>query len=255
MTTLIYDGSFEGFLSAVFSVYELRLQEVRIIRTGQTPPDMFSDQVSVATNTWHAERVWKGLTKKLKPAGAAKIFRVYLSELDDMEHWMLGYIQHAFASKQNISADFGNPFVLKVDQLDKMIGRERHRMEAFVRFQLIEGDVYYASVEPDFNVLPLLISHFKKRYADQQWIIYDIRRGYGIHYNLQKVDFMNLNFLEKYRFGNQVAGAWKEGEEFYQVLWRDYFKSVNIETRKNTRLHVRHVPKRYWKYLTEKQPG
>ncbi|RZK75384.1 MAG: DUF4130 domain-containing protein, partial [Pedobacter sp.] len=24
-------------------------------------------------------------------------------------------------------------------------------------------------------------------------------------------------------------------------------------SRKNTKLHVRHVPKRYWKYLTEKQ--
>ncbi|RZL34744.1 MAG: DUF4130 domain-containing protein, partial [Pedobacter sp.] len=44
-----------------------------------------------------------------------------------------------------------------------------------------------------------------------------------------------------------------EKEELYTHLWKDYFKSTNIESRKNTKLHVQHVPKRYWKYLTEKQ--
>ncbi|MGY0039832.1 DUF4130 domain-containing protein [Pedobacter sp. NJ-S-72] len=45
-----------------------------------------------------------------------------------------------------------------------------------------------------------------------------------------------------------------EKEGFYAVLWKDYFKSTNIAARKNTKLHIQHVPKRYWKYLTEKQP-
>lgn len=32
-----------------------------------------------------------------------------------------------------------------------------------------------------------------------------------------------------------------------------HFKSTNITERKNTKLHVQHIPKRYWRYLTEKQ--
>ncbi|MNL65412.1 hypothetical protein D3C87_1897410 [compost metagenome] len=43
------------------------------------------------------------------------------------------------------------------------------------------------------------------------------------------------------------------GEQMYTLLWQDYFKSTNILARKNMRLHVRHVPRRYWKYLSEKQ--
>ncbi|WP_369385311.1 DUF4130 domain-containing protein [Jejuia pallidilutea] len=27
-----------------------------------------------------------------------------------------------------------------------------------------------------------------------------------------------------------------------------------MEERINTKLHIQHVPKRYWKYLSEKQP-
>ena len=43
-------------------------------------------------------------------------------------------------------------------------------------------------------------------------------------------------------------------EAQYETLWKDYFKSTNIEERVNMALHIKHVPKRYWKYLSEKQP-
>ena len=51
-----------------------------------------------------------------------------------------------------------------------------------------------ANCDPDFNVLPLIRKHFLKRYADQQWIIYDLKRDYGLYYNLHKVDIVNFQF-------------------------------------------------------------
>ena len=45
-----------------------------------------------------------------------------------------------------------------------------------------------AIVQPDFNVLPLIEKHFRERYADQRWLIYDVRRKYGLYYDLQTVD-------------------------------------------------------------------
>ena len=43
-------------------------------------------------------------------------------------------------------------------------------------------------------------------------------------------------------------------EEFeYQDLWNNYFKSTNIKSRINKKLHTQHIPKRYWKYLSEKK--
>ena len=44
-----------------------------------------------------------------------------------------------------------------------------------------------------------------------------------------------------------------EAEPDYQVLWKSYFDSVNIPERKNMKLHLQHVPRRYWKYLSEKR--
>ena len=46
---------------------------------------------------------------------------------------------------------------------------------------------------------------------------------------------------------------WHEEEINYQNLWKEYFDHTNIKERKNTKLHLQHVPKRYWRYLTEKR--
>lgn len=42
-------------------------------------------------------------------------------------------------------------------------------------------------MEPLYNVYPLTIHHFRDRFADQPWIIYDARRHYGYYYDLKEV--------------------------------------------------------------------
>ena len=134
---------------------------------------------------------------------------------------------------------------------EEEVRRERHRMEAFIRFQKLKDETFYATIEPDFNVLPLLIKHFRNRYADQKWIIYDIKRNYGVYYNLHDTQYIELDFSTVSKPG-EVAAAFTEDEAIYQSLWKNYFNSVNIPSRKNTKLHLRHIPKRYWRHLTEK---
>ena len=109
-------------------------------------------------------------------------------------------------------------------------------------------------LEPDFNVLPLIAKHFKLRYADQKWLIYDIKRKFGLYYNLESVEIIVMEFPTHFDFTKTSGDFFAEQELEFQDLWQNYFKSTNIASRKNMLLHVRHVPKRYWKYLSEKQP-
>jgi probable DNA metabolism protein len=152
--------------------------------------------------------------------------------------------------EHSVENSYGHFAVLRVSQISKMVSRERHRMEAFVRFSLTTDGIYFATIEPDYNVIPVLVRHFKNRYADQKWIIYDTKRKYGIYYDLSTVTEIELHFSEEFR--EQSPLVFSESEEIYQALWRDYFKHTNIPARKNTKLHIRHVPKRYWKLLVEK---
>ena len=77
------------------------------------------------------------------------------------------------------------------------------------------------------------------------------RRAFGLYYDLHQVEYITLDFSEE-GVGKNILTKYDSDEAIYQVLWKDYFKSVNIAARKNNKLHLRHVPKRYWKNLTEK---
>ena len=251
---LVYDGSFEGFLSVVFKVYEEKLTNVDVQKEGQVQASFFGESEEIVTNKAHADRVWKGLKKKLTSFGRNQLYYSFLSELDSVENLLLDYVQQVFKSTENIEKDFSNSTVLKLSKITKSVGREKHRMEAFVRFRLTKDELYFASIEPDFNVLPLIAKHFKLRYADQKWLIYDIKRKFGLYYNLESVEIIVMEFPTHFDFTKTSGDFFAEQELEFQDLWQNYFKSTNIASRKNMLLHVRHVPKRYWKYLSEKQP-
>lgn len=251
MTSLIYDGTFDGLLTAIFDIYDRKLQHVKLQKGEWRNGALFTDALKVITDQIKVRRVLKGLKERLTPDGVQRLYIAHIAEIDNSDSTLVGYIRHVFDSEQNIEEDYGNKHVLRLSELVQMVRRERHRMEAFVRFQKLGDGTFYAAIEPDFNVLPLLIKHFQDRYADQKWVIYDHKRKYGIYYDLQKVEYMEIDFSTG---GNlkEPSGVYFEDEGLYQHLWKNYFNSVNIPSRKNIKLHLRHIPHRYWKNLTEK---
>ena len=252
---LIYDGTFDGFLTTIFYVFEHKLKTVTIQNEFTVQQGLFSENESIPTDEVKANRVWKGIKSKLSSNGSYQLYYAFLSEEVGVEDLLLDYIQYAFSQQKKVDKDYSHPSILKIAQIAKSVGREKHRMEAFVRFRLTKDDIYFASIEPDFNVLPLIEKHFKRRYADQKWVIYDIKRGYGLFYDLETVELINMDFPENFNF-TKTDDAFFATQEFeFQKLWQDYFKATNIASRKNMKLHIRHVPKRYWKYLSEKQPN
>jgi len=66
---------------------------------------------------------------------------------------------------------------------------------------------------------------------------------------------MEMSLPDDFDFTKTDVNYFAKQEFEFQTLWQDYFKSTNIVSRKNMKLHIRHVPKRYWKYLSEKQPN
>ena len=253
MVTLIYDGSWNGLLTVVFEIYERKLNDVVVETIQHNQPSMFRNALRVYTDEVKAMRVWKGIKRYLSLEASLQLYACFLSEIPNIGHTLCRYIQLAFERHASPQGDYANADVLRVTQTSRMVQREKHRMEAFIRFQLTQDGLFYAGIEPDFNVIPLLLRHFKNRFTDQRWLIYDIKRQYGIYYNLNTVEEIEINISQKTNlYGERDAQLFHADETLYQTLWKDYFKHVNIIERKNTKLHVQHVPKRYWKHLTEK---
>ncbi len=249
---LLYDGSFNGFLTAIFTAYEEKIIVSGIQHTGLGQNGLFSETQMVFTDLSRAKRVWDGISSKSSNA-IKNIYFAFLSEQEGVEMLLYTYIQKLFGTEKGVHLNFADEVVLKVSQLSKMVGREKHRMEAFVRFQLTRDNIFFANIEPDFNVLPLISKHFRSRYADQEWILYDVRRKYGLYYNTKTVEIIQLDLKEVYANGIHEKDVFTTEENNLTDLWQGYFKSTNIASRANKKLHTQHLPKRYWKYLSEKK--
>ncbi|QES88144.1 TIGR03915 family putative DNA repair protein [Rhizosphaericola mali] len=254
MIQYIYDGSFGGFLCCVFECFERREFDVQLITEKVFAPDFFALSKTIVSDKAKAKRVLDGLTKSLDASRAKDFFRVFLSEDPIAIQNALGLIIQIFQKKENILENYGEEKALYFSQTLKKVGRERHRMKAFIRFEKSSNGMFFAVIAPDFNVLPLIIDFFTKRYTDQTWLIYDEKRHYGILYDKTGISEIEISELDANAIipSNEVVVLDLE-EQKYQQLWKSYFKSTNIEARKNMKLHLRHVPKRYWRYLTEKK--
>lgn len=250
----VFDGSYVGFLTSIFESFERKHFEIELSTKENFVASFFDESFEIISDPEKAKRVMLGLKKKLPAVEVINIYKVFLSENISALQSLVYLIQNIFKNRTDILENFGDAKVLEYHQTLKKVDRERHRMKAFVRFQKSEDGMFYCMVEPDFNVLPLISDFFRKRYADQKWLIYDVKRKYGLHYNLSTIDEVYLSTKQK----NDLSTAdsiinLNETEEHFQTLWKQYFKSTNIEARKNIKLHLQHVPRRYWKYLVEKQ--
>lgn len=251
MTTLLYDGTFDGLFTAIFEVFEYRYKDVEIKnREAFQQKNMFAEIHEVATQQEKSGRVLNKLEQSIGKSGMSQLVKVFLSEDSALEALILSAVRQSIKHIDvNVLQNFANDDILKIAKICKSMSRERHRMTAFVRFEKMQDDIYFAKIDPDFNVLPLIRTHFKNRYADQKWMIYDLRRHYGLFYDLENCEFFYPD--EKLNL-NQYQEKFHDEEKKYQTLWKSYFTKTNIKERKNTKLHIQHVPKRYWKYLTEK---
>ena len=253
MTLLSYDSTFEGFLTAVFEIFEFKYPTPKIIKKEEVQQHLFALPVEIITDIAKSDRVIKKLNEQLGTDGVRSLIYAFLSEKSGVEAILFTVINYAINNKnRNVMKDFSNESVLQISQLTKSVGREKHRMEAFIRLEQLKDGIYFAKIEPDFDVLTLIINHFKNRYQDQKWLIYDLRRKYGVYYDLQNIEIVTMD-LDLKLIENKSEEVFSESEISYQKLWWEYFDHTNINERKNTKLHVQHVPKRYWKYLTEKK--
>lgn len=255
MILFVYDGSFEGLLSAIFDSFATKALPVDIVSKDYYQVSLLDEVRHIDTDVVKAERVLKGIDARSDGEGASLVYKLFLSELSRIELHIYHLVWLLIDKNDpGILNNFANQTVLYSAQLVKKIAREVHRMHAFVRFEKATTGTYFALIAPDFNVLPLIGEHFMRRFADQPWTIFDTRRGYGLHYDLETVIFVDkgcLVFDEK--CGTLPPDIRDQQETDYQQLWKKYFQSVNIKERVNKKLHLRHMPKRYWKNLVEKQ--
>ena len=186
-------------------------------------PTLWDEEERVYTDPTKAQRVLKRIKTIWGTEGVTIVLQAFLSEENAIENHLLEAIAH-------------------IRKAAKSVGREVHRVKEFVRFEQV-GTLYFAKIVPQYDVLPLVIPHFKARFSDQEWILFDPDRAYGFYYDLKEV----ISFTPT----DKNFGKTAQLSDDYEQLWKTYFQHINISERKNTRYQLRNMPKRYWQYLPE----
>ena len=265
MTVYVFDGTMDGLLTAVFDAYALKEQPEELLKSGDALPLFCERTYQVTTDEEKAQRVWAGLEKRLNREALKLISVSWLSEVRELNTPLFHYIYKVF-KLGDIARNFADPDVLNVTNIARRVLHEQLRMKQFIRFQKAKDGTYLAVVAPDHNVLPLITDHFSDRFNDQAWLIYDAKRHYGYYYDGGtgaqgcggtkpiRITFENeaaVPFsLENGKLNEDVLSS---DDQLLQDLWRTYFKAICIKERMTPRKQLQDMPRRYWKYMTEKQ--
>ena len=253
MIIFVYDKTFEGLLTAVFDAYSRRTFPDLLVTEGEPFPLFYDEAIRIYTDDRKAERVWKGLEKKISKSSLSGLTVTWLSELPEVDLLLFRYIRKAIDAPATIEFNLGDPDILETAKIWKKVNNERLRVMQFFRFQKAADGTFFAAVKPVYNVLPLTLPHLKDRFADQCWLLYDLKREYGYYYDLKEATEVRFEEKEAHLLSGLLGEELMDADEkLFQQMWKTYFKSIAIKERLNPKLHRQHMPARFWKYMPEK---
>lgn len=242
MNVYIYDGSFYGLLCSIYNSYLLDTKPDRISRENIVISNFIDNYISIETDDIIAQKVQYTIMSKLDNEFLKNIYLAYLNDLNyNTDTYIYKYLVLAFKIGADIKFHLHNEIVIEFNKIVKKVTLENHRFKGFVRFRTLNDNILYSKIEPDNNIIPILMPHFVKRLPNEKFIIHDTKRNIaGIYTNKSWiVDDFDFNF-------NNYSYI-----DITEKLWNVYFNYTNIKERKNYKLQRLHMPYRYWKNITE----
>ncbi len=251
-TILIYDASFNGFLSAVFMAYEEKLNVSGFHRHNEGQNLLFTETRRVFTQLDKSKRVWNGIQNKSFSA-IKDIYFAFLSEHKGIESLLYRYIVRLFSDSPEGDPDSTEEMAGRIRQLARMVGREKNLSEGDIRFRKTRDGVYFTAIQPEYNILPLVSKHFRSVYPDQEWLIYDSKRHLGLYYNTSFVEIIAMEFKE-HCISDLMRRYTVAGQDKSQdSLWTNFLESTSIKAGFISKVHTTGHPQEHWAYKHGKE--
>ena len=149
--------------------------------------------------------------------------------------WRLG-------SERGLMSDRGDAGLARLERMAKEVGRDRHKMTAFVRFREI-GEPgaprrrFAAWFEPSHFILEPTAPFFARRFGDMDWSIFT--PALAAHFEGGKL-----------RFADPPPRP-EIAPDATEDLWRTYFRSIFNPARLKPKAMQAEMPKKYWRNLPE----
>ena len=145
-------------------------------------------------------------------------------------------------SNSRAMEDSADPDVRRLEELDKSVRRDSHKMHAFVRFREVTGEDgtehYVAWFEPDHHIVRANAGFFMRRFASMKWSILTPRGC--IHWDGDVMRESGPARREDAPQDDPVEG-----------LWKSYYASIFNPARLKVGAMLSEMPRKYWKNMPE----
>ena len=239
-----YDGTYAGFLSCVFESFSEKEIPAGIFAADTADQTCLCGATYIETDRQRAERVRVSIPKKMGLEAEDLLERAFLTCMPQRELHMLEFMRLGYQVGRRVCSMLTDPTVDRIEKAVKFLGREAHLLLGFVRFSEC-GDVLIAQIEPKNNVLPVIAPHFISRFSGEDFMIFDRTNKMALIYKDGEPSFLRAEKIE--------LPPESPEEQQCRAMWRTFYDTIGIEGRRNELCRRTHMPRRYWKDMTELQ--
>ncbi|MDR2902989.1 MAG: TIGR03915 family putative DNA repair protein [Clostridiales bacterium] len=242
---LTIDGSFEAFLCVIHAFYYEKIMPAHIVDEALYQPTLGTAYLHIKTDPEKAAAVTEGIRKKISADCLQYLYCAFLNKDEQRYMDLFHYVVAGFKTGRAIDRYEQWQSVLNTHKYARNTLNEAHFFKEFIRFKKTVSGVFYARVEPENHVLPLIADHFASRMIDERFMIHDVRRRLAVVYDTAEWAIFDIP-------ANAETVVTLAGDETdFQDLWITFFNAVAVEERISKKRQRNILPLRYRKNMTE----
>lgn len=243
MKMFVIDNSIDGILSALYISFTEKIVPDFVVDKKGYQPRLNCLPIAIETDNEKANRVKTALFKYGGDDIIAHLKVCLLSCERDALGVAFNYARFMLEKRQDVSNMLAEKKVSDFSFLVQKVLHERHIILGFLRFKESANGVLYAQYAPDNDITELVAPHFLRRLSNTPFIIHDGKRNKIAISNGRTIKFQHNDLPANF--------SPSQNEEHFNLLWKKYFRAINIKERKNTASQDNYFPRRYRKYCFE----
>lgn len=251
MTVFTCEDTFEAMMTCIYDAWAARLGHGNIML--QTEPiqqeTLFCQYVHVDADMEKAQKVVRSVQRKISCEAYRCIYQAAMSFEEERLDAIYRFLVLGFAFGKQVTEMLSEPAVMRVFELSRKVGREANYFREFLRFTSLDGKVYAAHVEPKCNIVSITAAHFADRMPSENWMIIDDKRKIGAVHPKNQPFYMTEFSGEEM----EKLSMTEKRTDQYTDLWKEFFRSIGIDARKNPACQRNLMPLWYRKHVTEFQ--
>jgi probable DNA metabolism protein len=237
----LYDGSFAGLLCCVYESYYQKELPSMIFNCEEAQMTLFPMK-EIVTDYIAAKKVEHSISRSISKEALELVQLCYFSKMANREITILRFLRMGYKIGSSVTNMLAHDTIRAITKCAQNVEGESHLYKGFLRFSEYNGALT-AIIEPKNFILPLLAPHFCDRFPSEQFLIYDKTHKCAFVYQNGEKSLIPLEHLELPKAGAE--------EEKYRELWKQFYKTIAIEGRINTKLRMNNLPNRYRAHMTE----